>query len=177
MKTPRGFHPIEAKAIKDNLFTMVGDQWMLVTAGGGASWNTMTASWGGFGVLWNREVAFVFVRPTRHTFMFMEKNEHFSISVFPEQYREALRLIGSNSGRDADKMALTGLHPMPLGSDVIGFEESRIAMVCRKIYYHEMDPMRFLDPTINDHYNADFHRMYIGEIQRVFVRGSVPASE
>jgi flavin reductase (DIM6/NTAB) family NADH-FMN oxidoreductase RutF len=34
--------------------------------------NTMTVSWGGAGILWGKQVAFVFVRPQRHTFSFTE---------------------------------------------------------------------------------------------------------
>ena len=44
-----------------NACRMIGKDWMLVCAGD----NAMTASWGGMGVLWNKPVAFVFIRPQR----------------------------------------------------------------------------------------------------------------
>ncbi len=96
----------------DNPWSTIADRWMLITAGNIGSWNTMTASWGGFGRLWNRDVAFVFVRPTRHTFAFMESSDLFSLCFFGEEHRKMLAICGSVSGRDCDKAALTGLVPL-----------------------------------------------------------------
>ena len=49
----------------DNLFSRINKDWMLVTAGNQEKCNTMTASWGGAGVLWNKPVSFIFIRPQR----------------------------------------------------------------------------------------------------------------
>ena len=102
---------IKPANIKDNPFKLIGGDWMLITAGTKESFNTMTASWGGLGVLWDKEVAFAFVRPTRHTFGFMEKSPVFTLSFFAEQYRPALEFCGAHSGRDVNKIAQTGLTP------------------------------------------------------------------
>lgn len=75
-----GFRLINADEFKDNPFTLIGNEWMLITAGTPDNFNTMTASWGGMGRLWDRNVCFIFVRPTRYTYEFMEKNETFSLS-------------------------------------------------------------------------------------------------
>ncbi|MDR1177353.1 MAG: flavin reductase family protein, partial [Spirochaetaceae bacterium] len=72
-------------------FARIGDGWMLISAGDGPSggWNTMTASWGGLGVLWRKNVAFVFVRPGRRTVEYMNGAGQFSLSFFDEEYRSA----------------------------------------------------------------------------------------
>ena len=70
-------HPIE---LKGNPFDKIGREWMLVSAGSSGNFNTMTASWGGMGVLWNADVCFAFVRPTRYTYEFMEREDYFSLS-------------------------------------------------------------------------------------------------
>jgi flavin reductase (DIM6/NTAB) family NADH-FMN oxidoreductase RutF len=160
----------------------IGREWMLISAGnagadGGGDWNTMTASWGGLGVLWGRDVAFMFIRPSRRTFEFANNNQLFTLSFFDESHREALNFIGSNSGRDYDKAARTGLRPLIFGADIaegraagaIGFQEARDIIVCRKLYVHDFDPRCFLDaPLIEKSYNGtDYHRMYIGEILTV----------
>jgi flavin reductase (DIM6/NTAB) family NADH-FMN oxidoreductase RutF len=157
----------------------IGRGWMLVTAGdakagGSGDWNTMTASWGGLGVLWGRDVAFTFIRPSRRTFEFANNNELFTLSFFDENYREALNFIGSNSGRDYDKAAKTGLNPLVFDGAIaggravgaIGFKEAADIIICRKLYTHDFDPRQFLDaPLIEKAYNGeDYHRMYIGEI-------------
>lgn len=64
---------IEIKDLTENFFESISKEWMLVTAGTPEHFNTMTASWGGIGFLWNKPVAFVFIRPERYTYEFAEK--------------------------------------------------------------------------------------------------------
>jgi flavin reductase (DIM6/NTAB) family NADH-FMN oxidoreductase RutF len=175
---------LSPRDFKGSPFDRIGRDWMLITAGdgiaGGGDWNTMTASWGGLGVLWGKEVAFMFIRPSRRTFDFANDHELFTLSFFDESRREALNFIGSNSGRDCDKAARTGLEPLVFGPGVaegraagaIGFQEARDIMVCRKLYTHDFEPAKFLDaPLIEKAYNGkDYHRMYIGEIITVLAR-------
>ena len=106
---------IEPNMIDRNVFQLIGSDWMLITAGTPESYNTMTASWGGMGVLWGKNVCFCFIRPTRHTYQFIEKADVFSLSFFEERYRGALEICGTKSGRDIDKAAATGLIPVAGG--------------------------------------------------------------
>lgn len=154
-------------ALDDNVFNRIGEGWMLITAGGEAGFNMMTASWGGLGVLWGRQVVFCFVRPSRYTFGFMEKAGHFSLSFFAEEYRKDLSFCGEHSGREVDKAAETGLSPVFDPSGAVYFSQADLVLISRKIYYQDIDPAHFLDETIVENYlNGDFHRMYIGEILR-----------
>jgi flavin reductase (DIM6/NTAB) family NADH-FMN oxidoreductase RutF len=162
----------------------IGAGWMLISAGDGAagksSWNTMTASWGGLGVLWGRDVAFMFIRPSRFTYHFANGASLFSLSFFDESYREALNICGGKSGRDIDKAAGAGLTPIAFGSSyknaagAIGFKEARDIIVCRKLYTHDFDPAQFLDgPSIEANYHGrDYHRMFIGEILTLLTKSS-----
>jgi flavin reductase (DIM6/NTAB) family NADH-FMN oxidoreductase RutF len=84
------FRQVRPQDISDNPFHLIDSDWMLVTAGTIRKWNTMTASWGGLGILWNKPVAFSFVRPTRHTYEFIEQASRYTLSFFPERYRKAL---------------------------------------------------------------------------------------
>ena len=107
MKTFTSISPAE---MGGNPFHRIGTDWMLITAGDENSANRMTASWGGLGVLWNKPVVFAFVRPTRYTYEFLEREDTFSLSFFPdESTRQALTLCGRVSGRDTDKIADAGL--------------------------------------------------------------------
>ena len=85
---------------KEDAFKLIGGDWMLVCAGKKGRFNMMTASWGGIGWLWNRPVAFVFIRPERYTHEFVEAEERLSLSFFTEAWRDALKFCGSKSGRD-----------------------------------------------------------------------------
>ncbi len=170
MKTNR--IEVPAEQVTDNPFKLIGADWMLITAGGPGHWNTMTASWGGLGVLWDHNVCFCFVRPTRHTWSFMERTVRFTLSFFDEEYRDALAFCGAHSGRDVDKAAETGLTPEALESGAMTFAEARLVIEARKIYAHDIDPTRFIDPAVTRFYPAkDYHRMYIGAVEKCLIRG------
>ena len=87
------FGRIDPKELNQNVFSMIGEQWMLVTAGTAERCNTMTASWGGLGVLWGKPVATVYIRPQRYTLEFVEREDCFTLSFFGEEYRDALALF------------------------------------------------------------------------------------
>jgi flavin reductase (DIM6/NTAB) family NADH-FMN oxidoreductase RutF len=153
--------------IDESVFKLIGDDWMLVTSGSINSFNTMTASWGGMGILWNKPVSYIFIRPTRYTYEFLEKNETYTLSFFSEKYRKALSLCGSKSGRDIDKVKETGLTPEETGKGMVAFKEAKLVLECRKLYFQDIDPANFLEASINKMYDNDYHRMYIGEIMGI----------
>lgn len=139
--------------------------WALLTAGDRAHFNTMTVSWGGLGCLWNRSVATVYVRPSRYTWEFMESQDYFTISFYPEEYKPALALLGKQSGRDGDKVAKSGLTSVPFDSGVT-FAEAKTTLLCKKLYWQDMDPEHIPEDVRSRFYGAGetVHRMYIGEV-------------
>ncbi len=148
-----------------NVFDKIGKEWFLITAGTLKDFNTMTAAWGGFGVLWHKNVCTIYVRPNRYTFQFLEKYEHFTLSFFSEAFKEALQLCGTCSGRLADKMKQTGLSPLETSQGAVYYKEASLVIECKKIYSQDFDPDQFLDDSIEKNYpNKDYHRVYIGEI-------------
>ncbi len=164
------FTETSPEQLAENPFKLIGRDWMLITAGSPDSFNTMTASWGGLGVLWERKVAFCFVRPTRYTFQFMERSALYTLSFFEEKHRKALTYCGSHSGREGDKVKAAGLTPVG-NNGCVHFSEARLVLVCKKMYSHDIAPDRFLDQAINDMYpQKDYHRMYVGEIVKCLVR-------
>ena len=159
----------------EGVFDRIGKDWMLITAAGKNekgedTVNTMTASWGGMGVLWNRPVAFCFVRPQRYTCRFTEQSERFSLSFFDEQYRAALRICGTKSGKDTDKWQETGLTPV-MRDGVPTIAEARYTLICRKLYVDTLKEENFLLPQLLENYKAgDFHRVYVVEIEEILER-------
>jgi flavin reductase (DIM6/NTAB) family NADH-FMN oxidoreductase RutF len=151
----------------------IGDEWMLISAGDVSadrgSWNAMTASWGGLGVLWSLDVAFCFIRPGRHTFSFANAQPLFSLSFFKADKHKALEICGSESGRDIDKAAKAGLKPLVFADGSIGFEEATEVITCSKLYTHDFDPGHFIarDEIEKCYPDKDYHRMFIGKITTV----------
>jgi len=165
------FKEIKFSSIKENALKLIGDDWMLLTAGNMSRYNMMTASWGALGVLWNRDVCICFIRPGRHTYTFVEKADHFTVCFFDEKFRDTLNFLGTKSGRDMDKMKDSGLTPAESGAGSVYFTQARLVLECRKLYFQDINPGQFLDPGIDKNYPArDYHRMYIGEITKCLIR-------
>jgi len=163
---PKKFKVIRPEAVRDNPFSAIGGA-MLITAGSLGRYNMMTASWGGWGVLWHRNVCFCFIRPHRYTFTFMEEERFFTLSFFDKRHKKVLEFCGSRSGRDVNKMKEAGLTPVSGGKGVVYFKEARLVLVARKLYHQDIDPANFLDLRIEDNYpKKDYHRMYVGEVVR-----------
>lgn len=155
------------KNIKMQPFKEIGEDWFLITAGTKDNFNTMTASWGNIGVLWNKNVAIIYIRPSRYTLEFVDSNDCFTMSFFDGDYRKELSFCGANSGRDVDKVKATGLSPV-FSDDVVYFAEAKRVFKCKKIYQDRIKPESFLDKSIDYLYSKkDYHIMYIAEIVEV----------
>jgi len=128
----------------------------------------MTASWGGLGWLWNKPVAFIFVRPERYTHQFIEDNEKLTLSFFDEKYRKALNICGTKSGRDCNKVKEAGLTPVEIDGTVT-FAEARMTLVCHKLFKAEMGEDNFIDKAILERWYSNqpggsLHTVYVVEI-------------
>ena len=164
---------INVSELQFNPMTMIAKEWMLVTAGNrDRGYNTMTASWGHLGSIWGHggglPTAVIYLRPQRYTKEFVDREELFTICVFPEAYKKDLGYLGRVSGRDEDKVAATSLTPV-FDGEYTYFAEAKLVLVCRKLYQSTLQEDGFIDKAIlTDNYpNRDLHDMYIGEIVKV----------
>lgn len=176
-----GFRLIDPEDLNENPFRMIGKDWMLLTAGQGEKFNTMTVAWGTVGILWWRPVVSCYVKPDRYTTEFIETEKYFTFSILGPEYRTALEFCGTNSGRNVDKVKQTGLTPLRIPEDlsdpagfsesVVAFSEARTILVCRKIWYEDIVPSHVLDDALRIRYEEKSqHRMYVGEIDLCLVR-------
>ena len=147
-----------------DILSVFDKKWALLTAGDGDSFNTMTISWGGLGTLWNKPVATVYVRTSRYTHDFMDTNDYFTVSFYPEECRRILGVLGSKSGREIDKMKDSGLTPVKAG-DSVSFKEAEVTLVCRKMFKQQLDVENMPAEVAKAMYEGQApHDMYIGEI-------------
>ena len=165
---------IDFETLQANAARLIGKQWMLITAGTPGDFNCMTASWGGLGYLWNRPVAFVFVRPNRPTRGYIDANPSFTLSFMPESYRKDLLFCGRNSGKDVDKMANTALTPITTESGLVAYEDADLVLECRKMFCTSMQEADFLDwSEVSPQWYAEdnpLHLLYICEITATLTR-------
>ena len=164
------FLKIDPKALNFNVFSAIGDQWMLITAGTKERCNTMTASWGGLGILWGAPMATVYIRPQRYTKQFVDENESFTLSFFPEEYRKQLSLCGTKSGRDMDKVKECGFTVAEGAGGAPYFEQAELVLVCRKRMVQKMEESLIPADVREKWYEGDYHTMYWGEIVETLVR-------
>ena len=158
---------LDVHALKENLFEDLNHRWMLISATDGERANSMTAGWGGMGVMWERDVFFIMVRPCRYTYEILEKTDTVTLSFFGDGYRKELTYLGRNSGRDEDKLALCGLTPVIEGKDVY-FKEAKTVLSGRIIAKMDLKSEHLVDETLERCYpQKDYHRIYVCE----FVRG------
>lgn len=168
------FQPISVKLLNENFFHLLDDDWMLITASAGEKVNMMTASWGGFGILWNMPVAYVVIRPQRYTYKLINNSEVFSLSFLGETYRKEMNFCGTKSGSTVDKIKETGLTAFVTPGNCFAFNEARLILECRKLYADHLKPELFTDSSIvkKNYPNNDFHQLTIGEIIGCYVKNS-----
>ncbi|MEF9985747.1 MAG: DUF4468 domain-containing protein [Bacteroidales bacterium] len=169
--TMEGYKNIAPDKIPGNIIKLLSEDWMLITAGNSTKFNTMTASWGGLGVLYNKPIAICFINPTRYTYQIMETGDTYTLTFYTETYREALNYCGSVSGRDTDKIKGSGLTPITTPNGSKAFSQAWMIIECRKLVSQSIS----LD-AINSAVEKEkrglqpMHKMYIGEILNVWVK-------
>lgn len=160
---------IKIQDFQVNPFEMISKDWMLITAEKNGKVNTMTASWGGLGVMWNYNVAFIFVRQSRYTKEFIDQADSFSLTFYDtDKYRKMMAYLGNVSGRDEDKISKSGL-TIAHEKGIPYFEEANTVILCKKLSRHFLSNEGFLKDTINPQWYSDndYHDMYIGEVVNI----------
>jgi len=163
---------IEIKELDRNIVSLLSENWMLISAGNKETFNSMTASWGGLGFIWNKPIAISMIRPQRHTYNFTEKCECFTLSFYDEKYKDALKIFGSLSGRDVNKVEKTKFTPAFTPDGNPTYEEAFLTLECKKTYADFLNADSFIDKSLCDTWYPakDFHKIYFGEIMNVFVK-------
>ncbi len=161
---------IKPQNIDVNAVKLFANDWMLLSAGKDTSMNMMTIAWGALGELWGKPIVTVYVSTDRYTYKFLEDNEYFTVTAFPEQFRDKLQYLGSISGRDEDKVKGSGLTPefTKLGNPI--YKEANLAIECKKIYAEQLkkELMPLEQRQWYDEKKLGVHMMYIGEIVNVW---------
>ncbi len=168
------FRKIDVNELNRSPFQQIGKQWMLITAGTAEKLGTMTASWGGMGVMWGNPVATCYIRPQRYTKGFVDSQEYFTLAFFPEEYRKELQFCGSKSGRAVDKVKECGFTVAAAECGAPYFAEAELVLVCKKQYAQPMSAQFLTEGSeaidkrwYPDH---DWHTMYIGQIVEAYVK-------
>lgn len=161
------------ETLKDNAFDLIGNDWMLISAGNEKGFNAMTASWGHLGSLWGhgggRPTAIAYIRPSRYTKEFVDREDVFTLSFFSKDHKKALAYLGTHSGRDENKVSKVGFTPI-FHDGTVSFKEAKLVLVCKKLYVGKIEEDGFIDKSIIDdcYPIREYHTFYIGEIIKTY---------
>ena len=151
------------------VFELYSSGMALACAGSIDDYNCCTIGWGSLGNIWGHErgIVTIYINPDRYTWEFCMKKDYFTVTFYDDEYRDDMRILGTKSGRDGDKVALTKLTPVALG-EAVGFKEAKLTFVCKKLYQGEFQREGLADSINNGIYaNWHPHYMFVGEIIEV----------
>ena len=150
---------------------------ILLTTQADGEVDSMVIGWGMMGVEWLKDIFIVYVRQSRHTLTLLDKNPEFTINVpLGEIDPEVLRVCGTLSGRDMDKIKTLGLHTVPGQTvSVPAIKELPLTLECKVIYRQDQDLSLLEQPSIDRCYKPgtpnekDFHTAYYGQITAAYI--------
>jgi flavin reductase (DIM6/NTAB) family NADH-FMN oxidoreductase RutF len=171
------FKTIDVKEIQEDIFTLVSQDFAILTAGNPSHYNSMVTGWGGWGILFSKPSVFSFLRSNRYTLELMRKEQRYTMTFFDSEFREDIMQFGMSSGRDSDaKMKNTQLTSVQTPDGNMTFKEAKIIIECKLIEVTTVSPDDFYTDEarkfIEDAYTEtnDYHKMVFGEITSVWVR-------
>jgi flavin reductase (DIM6/NTAB) family NADH-FMN oxidoreductase RutF len=170
------FSPIEARDIPGDVFTRTGSDYAVITAGRPPHCNSMVASWGGWGILFDRPATWCFLRSSRYTLELIRREQTYTMSYFDGEYRDDILLFGMKSGRDTDKMKESRLSSVQTPAGNTAYREARLVIECKLIEVTTVSPDDFLTGEgrkfVTDAHaeTGDYHKIVTGEITAVWLR-------
>ncbi|MDR2917208.1 MAG: flavin reductase [Tannerella sp.] len=170
------FKSIEAKNMPGDVFTLVGSDYTVITAGNPSLYNSMVAGWGGMGILFNKPATWCMLRANRYTLEVMRNEKTYTMSYFDDTYKDDIMLFGTKSGRDSDKMKESKLSSVQTPSGNMTYKEAKLIIECKLTEVTTVSPNDFYSEEgrqfVVDAYEEvkDYHKIVFGEITNVWVR-------
>jgi flavin reductase (DIM6/NTAB) family NADH-FMN oxidoreductase RutF len=170
------FKPISPDELSDNVFTLAGRIFPVITAGKADHYNSMTASGGGLGMLFKKPTTWCILQATRYTLEMIQKEQTYTMSYFPDEYKQQILFLGSKSGRDSEKMKEVELTSVQTPSGDISFKEARLIIECKLTQITTPDPNDFYSQEAIDYLDeaykesSDYRKYVFGEITYVWVK-------
>lgn len=170
----QNYETVAAADFNENFFKLVADDWTVITAGEDP--NSMVASWGGAGIMFNKPVTWCFLRANRYTLEKIRETGVYTMCYFPEQYKNDIMQFGIKSGINTDKMDKTALTPMDTPAGVPAYKEARVIIECRLIAASTVSKDEFYTEEAKEFLQGgydeakDWHKLVYGEITNIYVK-------
>lgn len=171
------FKTIEAKDVKDDIFTLVNKDFSVLTAGDSSHYNSMVASWGGWGILFDKQVVFSFLRSNRYTLELIRKENKYTMTFFDKEYQEDIMKFGMSSGRTSNaKMTTTSLTAVQTPSGNMTYKQAKLIIELDLFEVTTVSPDDFRTEearkfVVDAHSETgEYHKIVFGEIKNIWVR-------
>ncbi len=170
------FREISPEEIDDNVFVLVGKVFPVITAGKADHYNSMTGSGGGLGLLFKKPTTWCLLRADRYTLEMIQKEQTYTMSYFPDEYKKQVLFLGSKSGRDSEKMKEVELTSVQTPSGDMSFKEARLIIECKLTEITAPRLNDFYSQEAKDYINeaykeeSDYRKYVFGEITYVWVK-------
>lgn len=170
------FDTIDVKNIKDDVFTLVGEDYGILTAGTPEKSNSMVTSWGGWGIVFGKPGVFHFLRSNRYTLELIREQQAYTVSFFDNEFKDDIMQFGMKSGRDSDKMKETKLTAVQTPDGNPAYKEAKIILECRLAEVTTVAPEDFYNDEdrkfVTDAHaeTGDWHKLVLSQITKAWVR-------
>jgi flavin reductase (DIM6/NTAB) family NADH-FMN oxidoreductase RutF len=170
------FNEISPEDISDNVFTLTGKDLYAITAGNEEHYNSMVGSGGGMGLLFRKPATWCIFQQGRYTLELILKEQTYTISYFPGEYKKQMMFLGSKTGRGNNKMKeveLTGIKT-PAGN--MSFIEARLILECKLVQVTTPNLDDFYTQEAKDWVNEmykdpnEIRKHVFGEITHIWVK-------
>ena len=171
------FRAADVNEIPADVFTLIGKDFAVLTAGNALHYNSMVAGWGGWGVMFSKPSTFLMLRSSRYTLELMRKEQRYTMAFFDDEFKDDIMKFGAQSGRDSDeKMKSTALTAVETPANNMTFKEAKLIIECNLVQVTTVAPDNFYTDEskkfVVDAYaeTKDYHKVVFGEITNVWVR-------
>jgi flavin reductase (DIM6/NTAB) family NADH-FMN oxidoreductase RutF len=170
------FNEISPEDISDNVFTLMGKDFSVITAGNKEQYNSMVGSGGGMGFVFKKPGIWSIFQQSRYTLELILREQTYTISYFPDEYKKQLMFLGSKTGRGNNKMKEVELTSVKTPSGNITFKEARLIFECKLVQVTTPDFNDFYAQEakewINEMYKDpnEIRKYVFGEITHVWIK-------
>ncbi|GMO59915.1 MAG: flavin reductase [Rickettsiales bacterium] len=170
------FKQISAEELTDNVFKLVGKDYFVVTAGKKDNYNSMVGSGGGWGMHFRKPTTWCLFPTNRYTLEIIKQEQSYTLSYFPDEYKQQMLFLGSKSGRDSNKMKECSLTSIEIPSGDMSFEEAKIIIECQLTQitianaedFYSQEARDYLQEAYKD--EGEIRNYVYGEIKSIWVK-------
>ncbi|MCD8260860.1 MAG: flavin reductase [Bacteroides sp.] len=170
------FKSVKPSEIHENVFKLFAEDYSVITSGIPEDYNSMVASYGGWGILFEEPVVWGFLRASRYTLEYIRNHRTYTLTFFDAPYKEKIMYFGTASGRGTDKMKTHGLTAVQTPGGSIAYKEASLIIECELAEITTVNPDDYYLQKGRDFVEegyadaGEYHKLVFGTIKGMWTR-------